>query len=101
VCIKAARAEAKAAKDMMAKFKDEYSQRFSKLKEALMKHNNNPHVNVSEGKDIVDGGNVVANRYAYCSSSFMSSRCVECSSAHHMHQSKSRTSLCLPTKART
>ena len=66
MCIKAARAEAKAAKDMMAKFKDEYSQRFSKLKEALMKHSSNPHVNVTEGNGSVDGGNVVANRYANC-----------------------------------
>ena len=59
----------------MAKFKDEYSTRFSKLKEALMKHNNNPNMNVSEGKAIFDGGNVVAHRYAYCSSFLMFSRC--------------------------
>ena len=35
---KAARAEAKAAKDMMSKFKNEYSQRFNKVKEALTKY---------------------------------------------------------------
>jgi len=35
---KAARAEAKAAKDMMAKFKAEYTQRFGKVKEALKRY---------------------------------------------------------------
>ncbi|KAL9182903.1 hypothetical protein ACHAXT_004182 [Thalassiosira profunda] len=35
---KAARAEAKAAKDLVAKFKTEYSQRFNKVKEALGKY---------------------------------------------------------------
>lgn len=62
-CIKAARAEAKAAKDMMAKFKDEYTQRFSKLKEALKKYNSNPHMSTSDGNGGIDGDNIVANRY--------------------------------------
>ena len=53
---KAARAEAKAAKDMMAKFKNEYGQRFNKVKEALTKYN--PQTNGAGGAD-----NPVANRY--------------------------------------
>jgi len=53
----------------MAKFKDEYTQRFSKLKEALNKYNGNPHINGSDNvHGAVDGDNVVANRYAHCSS---------------------------------
>lgn len=35
---RAARAEAKAARDMMTKFKNEYGQRFNKVKEALGKY---------------------------------------------------------------
>jgi hypothetical protein len=83
VCVQAARAEAKAAKDMMAKFKDEYTQRFSKLKEALKKYNGNPHIN--EGKSGIDGDNVVANRYASCVSSlFCSVSLIQFYSLYHM-----------------
>ena len=53
---KAARAEAKAAHDMMAKFKNEYGQRFNKVKEALTKYN--PQTNGAGGAN-----NPVANRY--------------------------------------
>ena len=49
----------------MAKFKEEYTQRFSKLKEALKKCNNNPHMNSTDGRGGVNADNVVANRYAY------------------------------------
>ena len=56
---KAARAEAKSAKDMMAKFKNEYSQRFTKVKEALKKY---PQPQQNGGSSGV-AANVVANRY--------------------------------------
>lgn len=52
---KAARAEAKAAKEMMSKFKNEYSSRFNKVKEALTKY---PQNNNAAG-----GDNPVVNRY--------------------------------------
>lgn len=56
----------------MNKFKDEYTQRFSKLKEALNKYNGNPHMNGSDnGNGVVDGDNVVANRYASCLSTLI------------------------------
>jgi hypothetical protein len=58
----------------MAKFKDEYTQRFSKLKEALKKYNGNPHMN--EGNSGIDGENVVANRYASCVSSLFSTESI-------------------------
>ena len=63
---KGARAEALAAREMMAKFKDEYAQRFEKVKEALRKFsNNNPTTNGSNsgGSAGVDTNNPVANRY--------------------------------------
>lgn len=63
---KGARAEALAAREMMAKFKDEYAQRFEKVKEALRKFsNNNPTTNGSNsgGSAGADTNNPVANRY--------------------------------------
>jgi len=51
---KAARAEAKAAKEMMSKFKNEYSSRFNKVKEALTKYPQNNNAS---------GDNPVVNRY--------------------------------------
>ena len=58
---KGARAEAHAAREMMTKFKEEYGQRFEKVKEALRKFsNNNPTTNGGGG---VDNNNPVANRY--------------------------------------
>ncbi len=60
---KGARAEAHAAREMMTKFKDEYGQRFEKVKEALRKFsNNNPTMNGGGG---VDNNNPVANRYLF------------------------------------
>jgi len=52
---KAARAEAKAAKEMMSKFKNEYSSRFNKVKEALTKYPQN--------NNAASGDNPVVNRY--------------------------------------
>ena len=54
---RAARAEAKAAKDMMAKFKNEYGTRFAKVKEALKKYP------VQQGGGAGGADNPVANRY--------------------------------------
>lgn len=60
---KGARAEAHAAREMMTKFKDEYGQRFEKVKEALRKFsNNNPTTNGGGG---VDNNNPVGNRYLF------------------------------------
>jgi hypothetical protein len=47
----------------MTKFKDEYGQRFEKVKEALRKFsNNNPTTNGGGG---VDNNNPVGNRYLF------------------------------------
>ena len=58
-----ARAEAKAAKDMMARFKIEYRQKFGKVKEALKRY---PlHQQQTQGSSVdgaSDAGNLVVNR---------------------------------------